>query len=170
MGGGRMSQSATSRRRGVPTVLSDLARRFPALVRAVTSVHRTLYTRSSGRLLGRWFGAPVLVLETTGRRSGRRHAAALVYVAHADGYAVIPANAGASRPPDWWSNLQATEAGVAVVGGRRCAVRPRVAAGPDRDQLWQRFCEVAPIDHYQRRAGRRLPVVILAADPSEERQ
>ena len=164
-----MSRSTTSsRRRGVPTVLSDLARRFPALARAVTSVHRRLYTWSSGRLLGGWFGAPVLVLETTGRRSGRRHAAALVYVAHADGYAVIPANAGTLRPPDWWSNLQASDAGVAVVGGRRCAVRPRVAAGPDRDELWQRFREVAPIDHYQRRAGRRLPVVILSPAPPKE--
>ena len=163
-----MSRSTTSRRGGVPTVLSDVACRVPALARAVTSVHRTLYRWSSGRLVGGWFGAPVLVLETTGRRSGRRHAAALVYVAHADGYAVIPANAGTPRPPDWWSNLQASDAGVVVVGGRRCAVRPRVAAEPDRDRLWQRFREVAPIDHYQWRAGRRLPVVILCPAPAKD--
>lgn len=154
----------------MPIVLSDLARRFPPLARAVTTAHRMLYAWSSGRLLGGWFGAPVLLLETTGRRSGRRHVAALVYVAHADGYAVIPANAGALRPPDWWSNLQASEAGVALVGDRRCPVRPRVAAGPDRDHLWQRFREVAPVDHYQRCSGRPLPVVILSPVLAKERQ
>ena len=44
----------------------------------------------------------------------------------------------------------------------------RIAAEPDRDRIWQRFREVAPIDHYQWRAGRRLPVVILCPTPPKE--
>jgi hypothetical protein len=95
-----MTPADVTRPSGVPTVLSDLAGRLPWVARAVTAVHRDAYRWSAGRLLGCWFGARVLVLETTGRRSGRRHATALVYVDHDDGYAVIPANAGAPRSPD----------------------------------------------------------------------
>lgn len=159
-----MSSTATSTAPhvGVPTVLSDLACRCPVLARTVTVAHRALYLWSSGRLLSGWFGASVLVLETIGRRSGRRHASALVYMDHDDGYAVIPANAGAPRPPDWWLNLQANPAG----DGRRQTVHPRLADGTDRDRLWQRFRQIAPIDHYQRRAGRRLPIVILTPVPT----
>jgi deazaflavin-dependent oxidoreductase (nitroreductase family) len=112
-------------------------------------------------VLGSWFGAPLLVLETRGRRTGRLRATPLVYVPHDDGFAVVPANAGAERPPAWWLNLQAAGDGFVLLGGRRQRIAPAVAAGAERQRLWRRMCAVAPVEHYERCAGRRLPVVVL---------
>ena len=148
---------------GAPTLLGDIACRMPRVTRRMTTMHGDLVLRTRGRLLGSWFGAPILVLETRGRRTGARRATPLVYLPHGDDSAVIPANGGAERAPAWWLNLQAAGEGVVVTGGRRRRVTPAIATGGEHERLWRRICAVAPVEHYQRRAGRKLPVVILAA-------
>lgn len=148
---------------GVPTLLGDVARRVPRVTRRMTMVHGGLVLRIRGRVLGSWFGAPILVLETRGRRTGARRATPLVYLPHGDAFAVVPANGGAERAPAWWLNLQAAGEGVVVTGGRRRHVTPTVATGGEHERLWRRMCAVAPLEHYQRCAGRKLPVVILRA-------
>lgn len=146
---------------GAPTTLGDLALQMPQLTRHVTAAHGAMFLRAQTGLFARWFGASILVLETVGRRTGRLRATPLVYLSHGDDLVVVPANAGAHRPPAWWLNLQAAGQGVAILGNRRRNVRPRIAAGTEHEQLWRRLATLAPIDHYQRRTRRPLPTVIL---------
>ena len=153
--------TATKSAPGVPLALSRIARRRPRATRRLTSVHARVLHRSHGRVATRWFGARVLVLETVGRASGMRRAAALVYLPDGDDLVVVPANAGAARPPAWWLNLRAAGEGIAHVGGERRPVRPLEARGAERERLWRRFAAVTPVAHYERAAGRELPVVVL---------
>ncbi|MBA3262673.1 MAG: nitroreductase family deazaflavin-dependent oxidoreductase [Thermoleophilaceae bacterium] len=128
--------------------------------------HAALVRGTRGYLAARWFGAPVLLLETIGRRSGRPYAAPLVYLADGDDLVVVPANAGADQTPAWWLNLRAAGEGVAIVEGLRRPVTPTVIEGSRRDRLWRRFGAVSPVEHYQRQTTRRLPVVALTPQPA----
>jgi F420H(2)-dependent quinone reductase len=148
--------------RHAPVLLAPLALRFPRLTRGLTAAHTTVFLRTRGQLASRWFGAAVLVLETVGRRTGKPRAAPVVYLPDGENLVVVPANGGADGPPGWWLNLRAAGEGVAVLGRERRPVRPLVAAGAERDRLWQRFAAVSPVDHYQRRTRRPIPVIVLA--------
>ena len=89
-----------------------------------------------------------------------------MYLRHGRDLVVVPANAGADRPPAWWLNLQAAGEGLVVLGPERRPIVPSVATGAERERLWQRFRAVTPVEHYQRRCRRALPVVVLARAPS----
>jgi deazaflavin-dependent oxidoreductase (nitroreductase family) len=147
---------------GAPVLLGDVAAARPRLLRLLSAAHAAVLAVSGGRLSARWFGAPVLLLETVGRRTGRVRHAPLVYVPHGRELAVVPANAGGADHPAWWLNLRASGRGAVVVRGRRRPVTARVAAGGERRRLWARLARVAPLEHYDRRAGRHLPVVVLS--------
>ena len=125
-------------------------------------LHSLLYTASGGRLGGRWFGAPVMALETVGRRTGKPHSTAVLCIRDGDDFVVVPSNAGAARVPAWWLNLEAAGEGTAVVRGERIRVRPRVAQGEERDRLWNLFVARYPqAQEYTRFTDRDFPVVVL---------
>lgn len=146
---------------GAPAALGTLHRRRPRVTHGLAAAHAAVYSGTQGRLLARWFGASVLVLETVGRRTGRRRAVPLVYVLDGEDLVVVPANAGACRAPAWWLNLSALGEGVAVVGRERRPVRPAVAVGAERERLWRMVAGVSPLDAYQAQTDRRIPVVVL---------
>ena len=75
----------------------------------------------------RWYaGAPVMVLETVGRRSGHKRATPILYLRDGDTFVVLAANAGADRTPAWWLNLREAGSGEVIVGRRRIRVTPRL--------------------------------------------
>jgi deazaflavin-dependent oxidoreductase (nitroreductase family) len=131
-----------------------------------TRAHAWLLKRSKGRLGKRFFGAPVLVLRTTGRKSGEPRESPMFFVRHGDGWAVVASNAASKRPPAWFLNLEA-DAGVHVlVDGGEHPARARRASEAERDELWPRFVEIyRGYDHYKEIARRELPVVILEPRP-----
>jgi deazaflavin-dependent oxidoreductase (nitroreductase family) len=121
---------------------AQLSARAPALVRAIGAMHGFVYARTQGRLLARRSGLPILLLETTGRTSGLRRRTPLCYLADERGLAVVPANGGSRRAPDWWLNLSASGQAIATVGALRRLVRPVVASGERRERLWRRIHEL----------------------------
>jgi F420H(2)-dependent quinone reductase len=131
----------------------------------VTGLHAVIIRRSGGRL-GRSFlfagGMPVLVLTTTGRRSGRARATPLAFLRDGDRFAVLAANAGSETAPAWWLNLQAGPDAVVEVEGERHSVRGRRAPPEQEARLWARFAEVNPaFDEYRTLTARSIPVVLL---------
>ena len=64
--------------------------------------HRAVYRLTRGRLLGRVAGMPVLLLTTTGRRSGRARTTPLTYFEDSDELVIVASNGGEDRPPAWW--------------------------------------------------------------------
>jgi F420H(2)-dependent quinone reductase len=133
-----------------------------------TRLHAWLYRRTGGRFIPRWFGGPVMVLETLGRKSGRPRATPLIYLRDGDDLVVVAANAGSPRTPAWWLNLEAAGSGEAVIGGERRWVRPRLAEPSERERLWPRLVDLyPPNEDYVRFTERELPVVILEPDRRE---
>ena len=146
-----------------------VVRKWPRLQRAFGRVHARLYVRSGGRFLPHWFaGAPVLVLETVGRRSEQVRRTPLLYLRDGESLVVLAANAGAARTPAWWLNLRDAGAGRVFIGRRSTIVRPRVLAGQERDRLWAGFVSMYPqAAYYPAFTDRELPLIALT--PGEAR-
>jgi F420H(2)-dependent quinone reductase len=103
-----------------------------------------------------------MVLETVGRRSGRKRSSPVVYLRDAGALVVLNANAGAQRTPAWWLNLKEAGEGEVLIGARRMRVRPRLIAGAERDRLWYRFVEMyPPAAQYARFAEREFSLIAL---------
>ncbi|MEA2442554.1 MAG: hypothetical protein QOH76_3978 [Thermoleophilaceae bacterium] len=129
---------------------------------AATRAHAWLVRRSGGRLGRRFLGADVLVLRTTGRRSGEPREAPMFYVPHRRGFAVVASNAASTRPPAWWLNLQAHPDADAYERGEWHRVTARRATGEEAEELWPRFVEAyRGYDRYKEIATRDMPVVVL---------
>jgi deazaflavin-dependent oxidoreductase (nitroreductase family) len=126
-------------------------------------LHARLYRISGGRFMPRWFaGAPVMVLETVGRRSGRKRATPVLYLRDADTLVVLAANAGADRTPAWWLNLKEAGSAEVVMGRHRMRVTPRLLSGAERDRVWRAFVDMYPqAEHYTRFTRRALPLIAL---------
>jgi deazaflavin-dependent oxidoreductase (nitroreductase family) len=139
--------------------------------RWVTRLHAWVYRRSGGRVLGRIGGQPVLLLHTTGRRSGRPRTTPVQYLADGDTFVVVASNAGAVRPPAWYLNLRANQNAQIDVGARSVDVRAQEATGYERAQLWQRLTAANRyLDRGARKARRDLPLMVLvAATPTTPR-
>ncbi len=121
-----------------------------------------LYRLSGGRVGGRVGRAPVLLLTTTGRKSGEARTAPVVYLADGENVVVINTNAGNARVPAWSLNLKANPEAEVEVGRKRYKVRARVAEGEERADLWRRHNEqYAGFDDYQSKLDREASVVVL---------
>jgi F420H(2)-dependent quinone reductase len=131
--------------------------------RWVTRLHAWAYRRSGGRFLGRMGGQPVLLLQTTGRLSGRTRTTPVQFLADDDRFVVVASNAGAARPPAWYLNLRASPHARIRVGPRSIVVRAQEATGQERAELWQRLTAANRyLERAACKAGRDLPLMALA--------
>jgi F420H(2)-dependent quinone reductase len=121
-----------------------------------------LYRLSGGRIGGKIGRAPVLLLTTTGRKSGQQRTAPVVYLADGENVVVINTNAGNDKVPAWSLNLKANSEAVVERGRRRYAVRARVAEGDERTELWRRHNEqYGGFDDYEQQLEREPSVIVL---------
>jgi len=125
------------------------------------AVNRTVIEkyRASGGYIGEPFGGPdgMLLLTTTGSRTGRRHTAPMMYRRDGDRFVVFASNAGARAHPGWFRNLVAHPEATVEVGRETSEVIALITIGDERERLWQLF----PFPEHQERAGRQIPVVVL---------
>jgi deazaflavin-dependent oxidoreductase (nitroreductase family) len=125
-------------------------------------LHARLYRRTGGRFVPKWFGAPVMVLETVGRKSGKPRATPVLHLRDGDRLVVMASNAGHHRTPAWWLNLREAGEGVAVIAGERTRVRPRIPEGEERERLWEGFKRMYPAaEDYLGFTDREIPLVVL---------
>jgi deazaflavin-dependent oxidoreductase (nitroreductase family) len=131
------------------------------------SMHVAAYRLTGGRIGGRFLrGAPTLLLDHVGRRSGKRRTSPLIYVEDGDDLAIVASKGGSHRHPAWWLNLRANPRTTVQVGGERREMVARRAIPEEKARLWPRLIEVWPdYDAYQRRTEREIPVVILSPAP-----
>jgi len=121
-----------------------------------------LYRLSGGRIGGKVGRAPVLLLTTTGRKSGLPRTAPVVYLADGENVVVINTNAGNAKVPAWSLNLNANPEGEVERGRRRYPVRARIAGGAERERLWREHNEqYAGFDDYQEKLDREALVIVL---------
>ena len=130
--------------------------------RSATRAHAWLLRKSGGRLGVRMLGVDILVMRTTGRRSGQSRESPAFYITHRDGFVVCPSNAASRATPAWWLNLQADPDAEVLVRGKWSPVRARRASDQESAELWPRFVDAyRGFDHYKSIATRELPVVLL---------
>jgi deazaflavin-dependent oxidoreductase (nitroreductase family) len=112
--------------------------------------------------LRRFRGGDLLLLTTTGRRTGRQRTTPLLHLARDGGWVVVASNGGADWEPGWWLNLRAGSPGTVQLGELSVPVRGEEVTGAERDELWRELTErVFDFDSYQSQVSRRLAVVRL---------
>ena len=126
--------------------------------------HAKLYQLLGGRLVGSVGGGrKILLLTTTGRKSGLARTAPLVYMPHALGSIVYASNGGKEAPPAWWLNLEADPNATIQIGADTHAVTGRAATTEEHAELWpQAEAYNSHWRDYQKQVKRKIPLVILA--------
>jgi deazaflavin-dependent oxidoreductase (nitroreductase family) len=134
--------------------------------------HPRLYKWSGGKIGGRMAGLPVLLIETIGRKSGKRRETALTFMPYpvpgstvasgADRYVVIASVLGEPKHPAWYLNLRADPRIAITLGPNRIAVEARDAEGEEKEQIWDQLVALSPdYAQYRTRTDRVIPVVVL---------
>jgi F420H(2)-dependent quinone reductase len=144
-------------------LISRISMAMPdAMLKASGKLNVPLYRASRGRLFGKVGQAPVLLLTTTGRRSGQPRCAPVVYLADGERVIVIGSNAGNERAPAWSLNLTENPSAEVQAGSKRWRVRARIAEGEERSELWRAMNEqYSGFDSYSARTARDIPVFVL---------
>jgi len=123
------------------------------------------FKANEGRVGGMFKGAPLLLLHTTGRRSGRERVNPLMYLPDGDRWVIFASKGGHVADPHWLHNLEADPHATIEVGTETIAVRATILReGPERDDLFERQVERYPqFGAYQAKAAgnRTIPVIVL---------
>ena len=136
--------------------------------------HLRIYRESGGgeghlfdsRLAGGLGLVTSLLLTTIGRRSGKKHTSPLFYGTAGDAYVIIGSKGGADTQPGWYLNLRANPVVEVQVAREQFTARARVAAGKEREQLWEQMVQLyPPYRDYQKKTKREIPVVVLEKPP-----
>lgn len=121
------------------------------------------FHENGGKVGGRFEGVDVLILTTTGRKSGQTRWNPLAYSMDGDRYIIIASKGGAPTSPDWYHNLVANGSAVIEVGADVIPVQATIATGAERDRLYaQHAARMPQFDQYARNTTREIPVVVLA--------
>ena len=126
-------------------------------------LHVRLYRALGGRFVGNLgLGRKVLLLTTTGRKSGLERTTPLVYMPVADARVIYASNGGKETPPAWWLNLQAEPRAAIQIGQRVTAVKAREATDDEYARIWPDAEAYNPHwRDYKKNVKRRIPLVIL---------
>jgi deazaflavin-dependent oxidoreductase (nitroreductase family) len=110
----------------------------------------------------------LVLLTTTGRRSGRRHTTPMMFHREGDRIFVMASNQGDPKEPEWYRNLVANPRVTVEVGDERFECDARPLKGEERDRQWARIKEAWPFfGKHEAKAGRTIPVVSLTRPPAE---
>lgn len=142
---------------------SPLATAKDLTFRFWTGAHEVVFRASKGRLLGRAARMPVVLLETTGRRSGKQRSTMLTApVVDGDRVVLVASYGGDDRHPAWFLNLRDHPDVVITMEGTTRPMRARVATDEERAELWPRVVAAyRGYAAYQRRTERAIPLVVL---------
>ena len=123
------------------------------------------FRANGGKVGGQFAGAPLLLLHTTGAKTGQARVNPMMYLADGDDHVVFASKAGAPTNPDWYHNLVANPRASIEVGDQTFNVVARVAEGETRERLWSRQKELYPgFADYEAKTTRQIPVVILETE------
>src|SRR5450759_6018598 len=130
---------------------------------AMTAALITDFRTNGGQVtIGPFAGRPVLLLTTTGAKSGQPRLAPVVYSRDGDHYVIVASKGGSPTHPAWYHKLLANPVVTVEVGGETFEVRASVTEGTERDRLFaQRVATNPNFAEYQKRTTRVIPVVVL---------
>lgn len=132
------------------------------LLALITVVHRALYRLTGGRIGAHAGRANMLLLETLGRRSGKRRVTPLLFVEDGERFVVVASNAGDDRHPGWLLNLRKQPAVEIQIGSQHIRVQAHEANDAESERLWPKL--LSSYEHfrdYRTHTQRHIPVVVL---------
>ena len=122
----------------------------------------TEFRANQGKVSGQLANMPLLLLTTTGAKSGRAITKPLVYTREGDRIVIIASFAGSPKNPPWYHNLVANPEATVEVGSERFRVRATATSGEERQRLFNSQAEQMPIfAEYQQKTTRQIPVFVL---------
>src|SRR3972149_319910 len=134
----------------------------PLMIKSWSAMHEFWYRLSGGITGGRFGRIRMLLLTTTGRKSGRRRTTPLLYLEDGDRLVGIASNGGNPTPPAWWLTLKSDPRAEVQVGRERRAVTAEEAEGEERQRLWRAVVDVnRGYEGDQRGTSRRIPGGVL---------
>jgi deazaflavin-dependent oxidoreductase (nitroreductase family) len=143
----------------VPDPGSFGARLFNVFSRLHVLAHRL----TRGRIGGEMQGAPVCILHTVGRRSGKPRETPLFYLADGADVILVGSRGGSEAMPAWYLNLMAMDSAVVEVKGLRTTYRPRRASAGEKAAYWPKLNAMyAHYEDYQQRTSRDIPVIVMS--------
>ncbi len=120
------------------------------------------FRANDGKVGGPFADRPMLLLTTTGAKSGQLRMAPLVYTTDGDRMVIIASKGGAPTNPDWYHNLVANPVATVEVGTEKYQARATVTEGTERERLFNQQAEMMPgFAEYQKKTTRQIPVVVL---------
>lgn len=133
------------------------------IVKAMSRANTWIYRLSGGRLGAKWmYGAPILLLTTTGRKSGEKRTAPLLFLEDGERVVLVGSQGGMSKDPLWVKNIDANPDVEIEIGRRRRTMRARRGSEQEKAHYWPGLCRMYPdYADYQARTVRNIPVLIL---------
>ena len=133
------------------------------LFQIMSFIHVTLYRLTNGGMGGKMNGVDILLLTTTGRKSGKTRTTPLMYFQDSGKYFITASAGGADQHPGWyWNAAKSTQPVQIQVNDDVMTVNVEEAPTQERDRLYQRFIEMLDqFAGYEKKTGRTIPVLIL---------
>jgi deazaflavin-dependent oxidoreductase (nitroreductase family) len=120
------------------------------------------FRENEGKVGGPFQGAPLLLLHTTGAKSGQERVNPMMYQTIGDGFAVFASKGGAPTNPDWYHNVVANPHVKAEIGTDTIELTARVADDATRAPIWEAWKKANPgFADYEAKTSRQIPVVLL---------
>jgi F420H(2)-dependent quinone reductase len=132
------------------------------IYKLVMTIHSFLYRTTKGRFGGKMFGFDVLLLTTTGRKSGKQHTAPLGYITDNGNYVICASNGGQPKHPAWYFNVTANPQVTIEVMDKKITATAEVTKGEERKRLFDALVAAAPnYAAYETSTTREIPMVVL---------
>lgn len=121
------------------------------------------FRANEGKLGGPLAGAPMMLITTTGAKSGQPRTAPLMYTTDGDRFVIIASKGGAPTNPDWYHNIVANPEIIVEIGGETFPARAEIAVEPERTRLFDAHAALMPgFREYQNNTTRVIPVVTIS--------
>jgi deazaflavin-dependent oxidoreductase (nitroreductase family) len=126
------------------------------------AVHVGLYRLSRGKFANRIANLPILLLTTTGRKSGKSRTTPVVYVKDGDDYVVAASVGGMDWNPAWYHNLKSNPQAKIEIGDKVFNVKAVITEGDERNRLYEQFKAASDnFVQYEKKTNRVIPVIRL---------
>lgn len=134
-------------------------KRLRSFIKPFSKLNVLVYKLTGGRLMGKFQGRPVVLIEMTGAKSGKKRTIPLMYVPHEEGVIIVGSQGGAPKSPVWVENLRKHPEIVAQYRSKRMKLVAREVSDEEKKRLWP-ICvkHYHEFDDYQARTDRNIPV------------
>ena len=133
------------------------------IIKLFMGLHVALYRLTGGRVGGSMGNMQVLILTTTGRKSGKTHVNPVAYFERDGGYLIVASNGGKDSHPGWYFNLTAHPDITVQVKDKQLPVHAETVTGEKRAAYWKYIVQTSPnFANYEKNTKREIPLVFLS--------